>query len=442
MGPPTQAHVLAFAGHLLASGAIRTGDPIFVGRDLRTSSPAIAADCFAAIAASGLTPIDCGALPTPALALHALAQNAAAIMVTGSHIPADRNGLKFYTPTGEIDKSDEAEISRHAHAGELCTAASAERLDVTSAYMARYANCFAADMFAGMRIGIYEHSSAARDMLGPLLQSFGAEIVLLGRADNFVAVDTETLAPDIATLLKTWAAREHLDAIISTDGDADRPLITDETGAPLRGDLLGLITALILAPAKVVTPVSSNSAISAEFGFEVIRTRIGSPHVIAAMQQAGKSTMGFEANGGVLTADDFNLGEATLTALPTRDAVLPILCALTFAQQKTLPLSALHDHLGLTHANSGLIRQGTFETLQNFVQSLTEDRLAELLQGLGTIRSIDRTDGPRCHLEDGGVVHLRPSGNAPELRIYVEAVTAATAAKLLGDVEARVGTLL
>lgn len=443
-GQPAQHHVRAFVEHLLAKGATRSGDPLFVGRDLRASSPAIAADCCAATAAAGLRPIDCGALPTPALAMHAMAHNSAAIMVTGSHIPADRNGLKFYTPQGEIGKADEAEISRRAAglpAG-LAPAVNAATTDVTPAYLNRYAHCFDSDGLGGLRVGFYQHSSVARDLLVPLLRGFGAETISFGRADQFVAVDTETLDPDIAAQLRSWATTGRLDAIISTDGDADRPLVADENGAPLRGDLIGLMTALTLMPDCVITPVSSNSAITSAFGFEVIRTRIGSPHVIAAMQQNSRTSLGFEANGGVLTGSAFRLGAALLPALPTRDAVLPILCALAFAKQNQLPLSALHKHLGLTHAISGLIRDGTFESINGFVQTLDGTTLSQMLDGLGTIDSIDRTDGPRCLLANGSVVHFRPSGNAPELRIYIEAASAPAAGDLLRQVEARVRSLL
>ena len=97
-------HVRAFAA------ACPTGGGLFVGRDLRASSPRIAAAVTGAALAEGLPVTECGALPTPALALAAMRAGRAAIMVTGSHIPADRNGLKFYLPSGEISKADEAAI--------------------------------------------------------------------------------------------------------------------------------------------------------------------------------------------------------------------------------------------------------------------------------------------------------------------------------------------
>ena len=116
MGPPARTYTIAFARMLMARGVLSAGDQILVGRDLRSSSPEIAGIVHAAIAEAGLVPVDCGALPTPALALYATGKNAPAIMVTGSHIPDDRNGLKFYRADGEIDKRDELEIVA-IHAG-------------------------------------------------------------------------------------------------------------------------------------------------------------------------------------------------------------------------------------------------------------------------------------------------------------------------------------
>ena len=97
-------HVAAFA----ASCPMGTG--LFVARDLRPSSPDIASVIMDAGQAAGLAVTDCGDLLTPALAMAAMDAGAAAVMVTGSHIPADRNGLKFYTPDGEITKDHEVAI--------------------------------------------------------------------------------------------------------------------------------------------------------------------------------------------------------------------------------------------------------------------------------------------------------------------------------------------
>jgi phosphomannomutase len=71
------------------------GTGLYVGRELRPSSPALAQVVIDTARSAGISVTDCGGTPTPALALAAKGAGAAAVMVTGSHIPADRNGLKF-----------------------------------------------------------------------------------------------------------------------------------------------------------------------------------------------------------------------------------------------------------------------------------------------------------------------------------------------------------
>jgi len=100
----------AYTSAFLQSISATTGR-VALAMDLRPSSPAIAAACAAAIEYAGLGVDFYGAIPTPALAYHAQKQGLPAIMVTGSHIPFERNGIKFYGTAGEITKADEASIS-------------------------------------------------------------------------------------------------------------------------------------------------------------------------------------------------------------------------------------------------------------------------------------------------------------------------------------------
>src|SRR5690606_15673130 len=172
------------------AGKLQKGDKVFVGRDLRPSSPAIAALCMAAIEDAGCQPVDCGVLPTPALSYYAISQQAPSIMVTGSHIPDDRNGLKFYRRDGEIDKNDEIAIStvyatlpenlafRHLYDTPLSSGA----IDL---YVKRYVGFVGLENLHGLRVGVYQHSSVARDLIVRVLTELGAETVLLGRSDVF-----------------------------------------------------------------------------------------------------------------------------------------------------------------------------------------------------------------------------------------------------------------
>ncbi len=431
-GAPAFTYTLAFARMLLDRGEVRQGGEILLGQDLRPSSPSIASICAAAIEAAGLVPRDCGQLPTPALAAHAMVRGLPAIMVTGSHIPDDRNGLKFYRAGGEIDKADEAEISRLQ-----MTLAGADPSDLTPhrplapesealrAYAATYTTFFHPASLAGLTVGVYQHSSVARDLLVELLAALGAKPVPLGRSETFVPVDTEALRPEDVTLARQWAAAGDLDAIVSTDGDADRPLVADETGTFLRGDLVGTITARYLGATIVVTPVTSNSALEGSAGFDtVIRTKVGSPYVIAAMAEAddGK-VVGFEANGGFLLGCTITRGGRTLPALPTRDAVLPILTTLASIREAGRPLSELAAGHAFKTVASDRLQNVPQKQSATLLGRLDQDRAyAEaLFAELGGIVALNRSDGLRFTLGNGETVHFRASGNAPELRCYVEA---------------------
>jgi phosphomannomutase len=431
-GPPAFRYTLAFARLMLDRGEVTQGDSVYVGRDLRASSPDIAQICAAAIEAAGLVPRDCGEVPTPALAAHAMAKALPAIMVTGSHIPEDRNGLKFYRAAGEIDKADEAEIMRRQEA--LGPDAPDDLIprrpfvfepEVLSAYRATYTGFFAPDALAGMTVGVYQHSSVARDLLVDLLQALGASTVALGRSDRFVAVDTEALRPEDVALAHAWAAERKLDAIVSTDGDADRPLVADERGTFLRGDLVGTITARYLGATTVVTPVTSNSALESQGRFEaVIRTRVGSPYVIAGMAEARNTkVVGFEANGGFLLGCPIELRDKRLPALPTRDAVLPILATLASANDQAKRLSALAADCGFKAVAADRLKEIPQALSGALLKRLETDPAyaGALFSELGGILALNATDGLRFSLRNGETVHFRASGNAPELRCYVEA---------------------
>ncbi|TKA96710.1 phosphomannomutase, partial [Cereibacter changlensis] len=322
------AHVAAF----LRACPVGTG--LYVGRDLRPSSPDLAAMVIAAGRAAGFAVTDCGALPTPALALAAMDAGASAVMVTGSHIPADRNGLKFYTPEGEITKAHETAILTGLETVSPALPSPEPRLDAGAGptWVARYVTAFGPQALAGMRIGVYSHSSVARDLMAETLAALGAEVADLGRSEQFIPVDTEAVDAATRAQLAAWAT-EGFDALVSTDGDGDRPLMTDATGRVIPGDVLGQITAAALGAETVVTPVSSNTGAEASGRFaRVIRTKIGSPFVIAAMQAAGGKVAGYEANGGFLLGFAAQGPAGPLPALMTRDSLLPLIAPLAAAK--------------------------------------------------------------------------------------------------------------
>lgn len=431
----------AFARHLQDRTLAAPGTRVLVGADLRASSPLITSQVLDGLEAEGLAPVDCGALPTPALASAGMSQGLASVMVTGSHIPAERNGLKFYRADGEISKSDEDDIARHA-ATIPTTDAGAGTVNAESCrglgedFISRIITCLPNRPLDGRRIGIYEHSTVARDLLASMIGQLGATAVSLGRSDTFIALDTEAVDAGICDQLALWAQDYGLDAIVSADGDGDRPLVTDATGKPLRGDAIGLLTALFVDAAAIVTPITSNSGIEARFGKFVLRTRVGSPYVIAgiaAARQVGHARIGgFEANGGFLLADDTRLGNGVLSALPTRDSFLPIAAVLCLAARTEKSVAALIGDLALPATDATKIEQLPEAALRHLLASLQDDRaLTTFLLPLGSVADIDKTDGLRARLTNDEVVFIRPSGNEPALRCYVEAAGEARARQLL-----------
>jgi len=436
-----RAYALAFLKHMQLAHGTPSGGNLLVGYDLRSSSPQMTAACISAAQEFGMNVENCGPVPTPALAFRAMSLKVPAIMVTGSHIPADRNGLKFYRPDGEIDKVDEAGILSALDVDSPTSFPSHEPLAITldalENYTKRCLSLLTPTALAGRRIGVYQHSSVARDLIVSILQELGADVVALARSEIFVPVDTEALRPEDIEFADTAAKKYKLDALVSTDGDADRPLVADEQGVFLRGDSVGLLTARFLQADAVVTPVTSNTAIELSGLFsKVYRTRVGSPYVIEGMEQASKDgyqrIVGFEANGGVLLGSPVSTDGGLLDALPTRDAMLPILAVLGMAAKEGVALSKLLEDMPSRFTRSGRIEHVDASRSGPFLQNLLDDSQRErFFAELGAIRENDAIDGVRIVLSTGEVIHYRASGNAPELRCYAEAATDERANQLL-----------
>ncbi len=445
------AYVLGFLQHVTEVDEFATGGRVAVAGDLRPSTPRIVRACVAAIRFAGGVPVYCGEVPTPALCLHAFAGAMPSLMVTGSHIPADRNGIKFNRCRGEFLKSDEAAMHQQLVSlpehwfdalGNLTVPVDLPpAIDISEAYERRYLHFFGDGALEGLRLGVYEHSAVGRDVLGRILESLGAKVVRLGRSAVFVPVDTEAVREEDVSLARKWVDEHRLDALLTGDGDSDRPLLADETGAWLRGDILGILAARYLGARAVVTPVSSNTALErSDLAGRVWRTRIGSPYVVAAMAEAldagWRPVAGYEANGGFLLASDVDLGGKRLPALPTRDAVLPMLCALVAARQAGLALSSLIAQLPHRYTLSDRLSEMPTAASQAILLALSipgdpEGMQAHFTARCGSVAQIDLTDGVRMVFSSADIVHLRPSGNAPELRLYVEAGTPECARELL-----------
>jgi len=263
------------------------------------------------------------------------------------------------------------------------------------------------------------------------LRASGAEVVPLGRSDVFVPVDTEAFGDAIFAGLPGWVAQHRLDALVSADGDGDRPLMMDERGRFVRGDVLGLVAAQVLGAAAVVTPVTSNSAIEG-LANGVIRTRVGSPFVVEGLERAGQGAIGFEANGGTFVGPGIAVSGRPLAPLPTRDAILPLLTMLGLAVQRGATVGDVVDSLPLRHAKASRLQDVPGERSAAFLGRL-QDEPGYAEQFFQPHRIVGRVaiDGLQFMTANDAMVHFRASGNAPELRCYVESREAGLAEELL-----------
>ncbi len=437
-------YATAFLQYLAKRGKINKGSTIGIAGDLRLSTPRIMIAIADACLQKGYTPVNFGNIPSPAIALWGISEKIPTIMVTGSHIPDDRNGIKFNTADGEILKPDEegiraqqVEVTQNSFSEDSSFKQQKLLPKVNQAaenyYTQRFADFFPVDCLQGKKIGLYEHSSVSRDCFKTILENLGATVTSLGRSDTFISVDTEAIRPEDILLAKQWAEQDGFDCIISTDGDGDRPLISDENGNWLRGDIAGVLCARYLAVENIVTPVSSNSVVEkCKYFNTVVRTKIGSPYVIESMQQLSKQKLkgivGYEANGGFLQQDPIKLNNKSLAPLPTRDAVIVPIAVMLLAEKLKMSISELLNTLPQRYTFS--------DRLKGFPTALSQQILAGMIQSdlttnlininsyfknIAEAVSIDTTDGVRITFNNDDIVHLRASGNAPELRCYTEA---------------------
>ena len=491
-------------------GGIVRGDEFYFAYDLRPSSTEFVAGesvrgeiCQAvarAIEDTGMRAVNLGAIPTPALAYYAFSRARGSIMVTGSHIPFDRNGYKLNTSCGELLKEHEAPINQSVRrvrerlesavfeesifdaAGmfrdghrELAPASD----DARAAYVRRYETFFEGCSLAGQRIVVYQHSAVGRDLLVELLRHFGAKAIPAGRSSTFVPIDTENIGAGqlaaIQALVDEAASQagSKVDAVVSLDGDSDRPLVLGiEPGSGrarfFGGDLVGMITAQYLGADSVVVPISCNDGIDRGELRHVVepKTRIGSPYVIQGIERArekGRTAVcGWEANGGFLTGSAMARGGGVLEPLATRDAVLPLLCVLFASAEKGVPVVELFRALPARYSKAALLKEFPRAISARLVQCNSpedaairdaqladsgarafdeEGRSVELSEaaarqieairqnlerffsvlGAGRIVRLNYTDGVRMEFANGEIAHFRPSGNADEFRIYAVA---------------------
>lgn len=384
------------------------GGAVAVGRDTRPSGPALAQAVIAGLRAAGVDAIDCGVLPTPALAAVVRAHRlAGGVMVTASHNLADDNGLKVLGAGG--DKADVD--TRAAIEGELAEryqpVAPGPRGALRPAPTLDAWDPLAGVALRGVRIVLDAANGAAHGLGADRLRAAGASVTVLGTGEGrAINARCGALHPEAMVQAMTDA-----DVGIALDGDGDRLALAVRTDTGVRvldGDaVLHVLGQDVPAGGAVVGTVMSNLALEQGLGargVRFVRTAVGDAEVWAAME-AHDARIGGEPSGHLMfrggasdPVGSCGLATAARVLALGLDVVRARLAAWSPATQRAVAVPRLALRPALVAADAA----GIADAVAPIVQALTAS---------------------------GARVVVRPSGTEPIVRVMVEHVDPAAAAE-------------
>jgi phosphoglucosamine mutase len=385
-----------------------TGAPLVViGKDTRLSGYMLEAAMVAGFNSIG---IDCRLLgPVPTAAVSYLIHSMRAdfgVMISASHNPHHDNGIKLFGADGhKLDDEVEQAITTLMQ-GSISLAESekigrARRIvNSGSRYMEFVKSTFDEDLsLAGMRIVVDSAHGAAYQIAPNSLTELGAEVIAMGVSPDGLNINRDCGATSPQTMQKVVADSEA-NIGIALDGDADRLILSDETGRICDGDhVLGALAldyaARSMLEGPVIGTLMSNLGLERmlaanNIGFE--RTAVGDRYIMERMHQTG-SNLGGEPSGHILLPKLTRTGDGMIAALQ----ILSILA------RSGKPASEVLS--AFTPVPQKLVN------LPDMDKSVLDER-----------RVTDEMAAVRDFLGDQGRILLRPSGTEPLIRVMVEAV--------------------
>ncbi|MGI8665528.1 MAG: phosphoglucosamine mutase [Jatrophihabitans sp.] len=320
------ARVLAI--HASHDGAARPW--AVVGRDPRVSSEMLEAAVVAGLTSAGADVRLVGVLPTPAVAyLTGLYGADVGVVLSASHNPMPDNGIKLFARGGQKLPDDiEAEIEAEIDSGwtrPRPTGAAIGRVTVVTDGGARYLDHLLAAVptsLAGLTVIIDCAHGAASSVAGELGRRAGADVIVYAGEPDGENINDGVGSTHIGALSRL-VVQSGADLGIALDGDADRCLAVDATGAVVDGDqILGICARALkeqsrLVEDTVVVTVMSNLGFHhamAAADIKVLTTAVGDRYVLEALTSRGLS-LGGEQSGHVIFTDAATTGDGLLTAL-------------------------------------------------------------------------------------------------------------------------------
>ncbi len=389
---------------------------IAVGIDTRSSSPHIAQNLIYGLVYAGREVVHLGAIPVPAANYSLLSMGVtASIMVTGSHIDVTSNGVKFFSHKEEINKDEEAEITSiyESLKEKVALKPVMGNIPQSNQGVNNYLNMLLSLVdhpLPKLKMVIDPGNGGQTEVIKSVLREISADFIAINAniQEPLISRDTET--DGAFAFLQEKVVAEHADLGVGFDSDGDRCIFVDKKGNFIPGDYSGAILAKWNAGNTVVCPINVSNVIG--YVKEAIRTKVGSPYVIEAMKKNGLD-FGFESNGGCIHGD----------VMMSRDGGTTFIKMLNILKWSNHSLDELVSELPKFY-----IRRSKFDCpVEKFPLIL------EKAKGFLTSQSVDTTDGVKLILDANTWVLFRPSGNAPEFRIFVESNQETKANQLLDD---------
>ncbi|WP_055523588.1 phosphoglucosamine mutase [Streptomyces graminilatus] len=400
------AHVLAEAGSFEGHRPVAV-----VGRDPRASGEFLEAAVVAGLASAGVDVLLVGVLPTPAVAYLTAELGAdLGVMLSASHNAMPDNGVKFLARGGhklddELEERIEAVYEEHRTGApwDRPTGGGVGRVRSYDEGFEQYVSHLVGvlpNRLDGLKVVLDEAHGAASLVSPEVFTRAGAEIVTIGAEPDGLNINDGYGSTHLAKIRA--AVLEHgADLGIAHDGDADRCLAVDHTGAEVDGDQIMAVLALamrergVLRDDTVVATVMSNLGFKLAMereGLSLVQTAVGDRYVLEEMKEHGYA-LGGEQSGHVIISDHATTGDGTLTGL--------LLAARVAQTGRTLKeLAAVMERLPQVLVN---------------VPDVDRARVGSSAELAAAVADAERELGAT------GRVLLRPSGTEPLVRVMVEA---------------------
>ena len=410
-----------------ALGALFPKRRVLIGRDGRLSSSMLLEGVAAGLLAQGNDVEDRGLITTPALEFMVKhTSSSVGVIITASHNPPEYNGFKVVNSDGiEIPRSKEEKMEALIHRDRWRAGYQPGQRVIREGQIGSYfekleSQVLARDGIENLKIVVDAGNGVGALTTPRLLRKLGAHVIGVNDIidGEFPGRNSEPRPENLGALMKI-VREEKADLGIAHDGDGDRAIFVDETGAIQPGDrTLALIEDELLMNhpgAKIVAPINTSmvvSEVAKKRKGKLILTKVGSIEVSRTVVRVG-ALLGGEENGGIFYAPHHPVRDGTIAAVLVVNAII----------RNGRPLSKLLDRLPKFYMIKEKIpcKEGAKDRAIGALKSKLKGRISSSL------------DGIRVDLKERGWILVRASGTEPLLRFYAEAKTESQLREILKE---------